>query len=730
MIVSNRLPITVMRREDGFRFKTSIGGLVSGISSYLDSIKGRSLARKEYAWIGWPGVTVESEADQVRLGTTLREKYNAYPVFLTEAAMDSFYHGFCNKIIWPLFHGFPSYVVYDETTWEQYQRVNEQFCDSVSAVVEPGDVVWIHDYHLMLLPRYLRERRPDAAIGFFLHIPFPSFEIFRLLPDQWRRGILEGLLGADLVGFHTYDYTNYFTRCVVRMLGHDHTMGWITTRDRRVRAETFPMGIDYERFHAAAQSQRVAEEREKIGPPLAGNRVILSIDRLDYSKGITNRLEGYRLFLERNPEHRRKVVLVLVVVPSRIGVEHYQAIKSQIDGLVGEINGRFGGLDWTPIIYQYRFVGFNQLVALYRSSDIALITPLRDGMNLIAKEYLASRPDESGVLVLSEMAGAAEELREALLINPNSRLEIAEAIKTALAMGADEQRHRNALMQRRLRNYTVMRWAREFIEQLLAAQIEQRKYATRQLTSDGRRQISAAFAAARRRLLLLDYDGTLVPFSPDPVAARPGDELIALLRRLANRAGTELVLISGRSKNTLQDWFAGFDIGLIAEHGIWRREPGQEWQLAMPLSNDWIPRVREVMERYVDRLPGAVIEAKEHSVVFHYRRANRERGVVLAQELADNLINFTANMDLQVLPGSKVVEVRKAGVNKGTAVRQWLDRTEADFVLACGDDVTDEDMFGVLPETAWSVRVGLAQSHARFNVADHRDVLTLLEALL
>jgi trehalose 6-phosphate synthase/phosphatase len=728
LIVSNRLPITVEEKEGELKFQVSAGGLVSGLSAYLDSLKGSSFTQFDYIWVGWPGTVVKDRLKEELRLKALTE-FNACPVFLSEKSMEKFYQGFCNKTIWPLFHYFPSYAVYDEDYWIQYQRVNEIFCDAVMEIVKPDDVVWVHDYHLMLLPKLIRERMPHISIGFFLHIPFPSFELFRLLPGKWRREILEGLLGADLVGFHTHDYTQYFLRCVLRILGYEHNMGQIMVSDHVVKAETLPMGIDFQRFYHASGSPEVEKKKDELKKTLTNLKVISSIDRLDYTKGTLNRLRGYETFLDKNPQWHGKVVLVLVVVPSRIGVEHYQQMKRQIDELVGKINGRFGSITWTPILYQYKFLPFHPLVSLYSVSQVALVTPLRDGMNLIAKEYIAAWLDKTGVLILSEMAGASKELGEAIIINPSNIDEIAEALKEAMEMPAEEQIRRNEVMQTRLKRYDVVRWANDFIQVLLSLKGDQKRLDAKLLSPNAQAQLIKDFAKAERRLVLLDYDGTLVPFAPLPQMAKPTEEILKILKSLSRDQKTEIVLISGRDKNTLQNWFGTFDLRLIAEHGAWIKEKNEDWSMIKPLTNDWKPQILPILEMYADRLPGSLVEEKEFAIVWHYRRADPESASMRAKELVDDLVNFTANIDVQILQGSKVVEVRCAGVNKGNAGLHFIAKDNFDFILAIGDDWTDEDLFKVLPETAYSIRVGLTQSYARFNLHNHIRVIELLKEL-
>lgn len=728
LIVSNRLPVTAEEKEGQLKFQVSAGGLVSGLSTYLDSLKGSSFTRFDYVWVGWPGTAVPDKAKE-ELKRKLLKETDAYPVFLSAKVMDKFYNGFCNKTIWPLFHYFPSYAIYDQDYWNHYKHVNEFFCEAVVEIIKPDDVVWVHDYHLMLLPQLIREKMPNVPIGFFLHIPFPSFEIFRLLPGRWRREILEGLLGADLVGFHTHDYTQYFLRCVLRILGYDHHMGRIIVGDHMVKTETLPMGIDFQRFYYASSRAEIQKEKDELKKALANSKVVLSIDRLDYTKGTLNRLRGYEAFLEKNPQWHSQVTLVLVVVPSRIGVEHYQQMKRQIDELVGRINGRFGSISWTPILYQYRFLPFDPLVSLYSVSDVALVTPLRDGMNLIAKEYIATRADKTGVLILSEMAGASKELGEAIIINPNNIEEIADALREALEISKEEQIRRNEVMQTRLKRYDVVRWGKDFIQTLLLVKGEQKRLEASLLVPYVKDQLFKDFTRAKRRLLLLDYDGTLVPFVGLPHMAKPPEELLRTLKPFSEDQKTEIALISGRDKDTLQNWFGMLNISLIAEHGAWIKEKNQDWKMIKPLTNDWKPQILPILEIYADRVPGSFVEEKEFAIVWHYRRADPELASIRAKELVDDLVNFTANIDVQILQGSKVVEVRCAGLNKGVAGMHFISKDNFDFILAIGDDWTDEDLFKVLPETAYSLRVGLTQSYARFNLHSHRAVLELLQGL-
>jgi trehalose 6-phosphate synthase/phosphatase len=720
VIISNRLPVTIRQEQGKLQFMPSTGGLATGLRSYLDSP--RSAPRPQQVWVGWPGAEVPPELkDEVT--RRCQQEFAGCPVFITEQENEAFYEGFCNKTIWPLFHYFPGLVSYNEASWPVYQRVNELYRDAVLDFIEDDDLVWVHDYHLLLLPALLKEKRPRSRIGFFLHIPFPSYEIFRLMPHSWGSALLQGLLGADLIGFHTHDYTQHFLKSVRRILGYDHEMGVLIIGDRIIKADTFPMGIDFEKFDRMTSSLGVVQKQNELWHSLAGARAILSIDRLDYSKGLANRLLAFRAFLESNPDWHGKAVFLMLVVPSRSGVEEYQRMKQQIEELVGNINGRFGTLAWTPVIYQFRSLPQEELVPMYAASDVMMVTPMRDGMNLVAKEYLACRSDGTGVLILSELAGAASELGEALIVNPNDVSGMSQAIKTALEMPLEQQTRTIRALRDRLRRYDVIRWAKDFLDTLKEAHFPLQQ---RILSGSMQGTIIKDFRSAGRRLLLCDYDGTLVPIRPTPGDARPDNDLMNLLKNLSKLS--DVVLVSGRSRGTLSSWFGELDVALIAEHGGLIRERGNDWMAPNSGGEDWKPRIRALMELYVDRLPRSWIEEKEFALAWHFRLADPDLAALRARELADHLISLTEKSALKVIEGDKVIEVKPSGISKGNACQRFLARGY-DFVLAIGDDATDEELFRALPESAYSIRVGLTNSNARFNFYAQPQVRRLLREL-
>jgi trehalose 6-phosphate synthase/phosphatase len=729
VIVSNRLPVTVVEENHVLQFKESVGGLATGLSSYVNSLKKNPSGNSNYLWVGWPGINLP-EKKQQELVSRLEKDFSCYPVFLPGQVIEKFYHGLCNKTIWPLFHYFPSLTSYDEELWNNYKQVNEIFCEVLSKILLPGDVLWIHDYHFMLLPGMIRQRFPDIPIGFFLHIPFPSFELFRILPSEWRKEILKGLLGANLVGFHTYDYTLHFLRCVQRILGLENDLGQMDFEGRMIKAETFPMGVSFKKFQDSGSRPEVREEMETLKGAFQGKKTILSVDRLDYTKGIAKRLQGYEEFLNRDPSWHGRVTLILVVVPSRIKVEHYQLMKRQIDEKVGEINGKFGNINWTPILYSYRYLPESQLLALYNICDVALITPLRDGMNLVAKEFVSCKSNKKGVLILSEMAGASKETVEAIIINPNYVKEIASALEEALEMPEEEQIRRNEKMQIRLSRYDVDRWAEDFIQSIQSVVDDQRSKEIKLLGKEQRKTLIEAYKSASKRLIFSDYDGTLVPFAEHPHLAKPDKRLYDLLEKLTKDAKNDFVLISGRSKNTLQEWFGDYKVGMVAEHGVWIKKKEGEWKNPKSLKKSWMDKIQPILEVYADRIPGSFVEIKEFSLVWHFRMADPEIASRKAKELVDVLVNFTANIDVQILPGNKIIEVRNAGINKGDASQHWLTKGRYDFIMAMGDDLTDEDLFKSMPESAYSLKVGSDKSLARFIIKDSNDALDLLEEML
>jgi trehalose 6-phosphate synthase/phosphatase len=718
IIVANRLPVKIQENNNEYNLVTSEGGLATGLGSVYK--EGNNV------WIGWPGQAIPEE-QQEEVGKQLAE-LSLIPVYLTQEDISEFYEGFSNDVLWPVFHYYAStYTTYKPSNWDYYQSVNKKFSEVILANAEPGDTIWIHDYQLLLLPSLIRKERPDVAIGFFLHIPFPSHEMFRLIP--WRTELLSGMLGADLIGFHTFDDVRHFLSSVTRLLPMPVSSNVVTCDERSVVVEAFPMGIDEQKYAKLTQQPEVIEQAEQIKDIFKNNRLVLSIDRLDYSKGILQRLQALELLLEEHPEYITKLTLYMVVVPSRDTVEQYARLRDQIDKRVGNINARYRTIDWSPINYYYRSLPIETLSALYSTADVCLINPLRDGMNLVSKEYIASRVNNDGVLILSEMAGSSRELIDALIINPNNVVQVKNAIIDALNMPQEEQHQRMTQMRQLVAKFNVNHWVSIFMERLSEVKLMQRSMQTRHAHSATAQSIINRYHSTSKRMIFLDYDGTLVDFKPNVDQAAPDAELYELLTQLSSDPNNHVVIISGRKHENLENWFGDKNIYLIAEHGAWFKQQGMEWHKINGLSVSWKKEIQGMMEKYVDRTPGSFIEEKTYSLVWHYRKAQQGLGELRANELLNTLKFLATDKGLQLLPGNKVVEVKNMEINKGKAALSLVDERDYDFVMALGDDFTDEDLFKSLPENSVTIKVGTGASLAKFYVRNPTEVRNLLKAL-
>lgn len=719
IIVSNRLPVRIVKKEDQLEFEPTEGGLATGLGSIYK--EGNNL------WIGWPGATLKKKEEKEKTLAELHAQ-NMHPVFLTDEDLELYYEGFSNETLWPNFHYFNQYSIFREETWESYKKVNKKFADQILEQTSDDDTVWIHDYQLLLVPQMLREINSDLKIGFFLHIPFPSYESFRLIP--WRREILTGMLGADFLGFHTYDDTRHFLSSVNRLAGIGNDHGIIMHNNRKIMADALPMGIDYVKYEKVAALPETLKKEVSYRTATGDVKIMLSIDRLDYSKGIPQRLKAFLNFLEENAQYQEKVSLVMIVVPSRYNVGKYKELKEEIDLLVGRINGQFGRLRWTPVHYFYRSYPLHALSAFYRIADVGIISPLRDGMNLVCKEYIASKLDQKGVLILSEMAGASKELSDAILVNPNNVRQLTNAMKEALEMPEEEQIQRMTVMQSTLRRYNIYHWVDLFMERLDLVKEEQQAMKTRILDQASVEIMQTQFASAQERLIFLDYDGTLTGFHSDPDQASPDKDLYNILDNITADRNTYVVIISGRDKHTLQNWFDKRRMDLIGEHGVWLRQNGKDWETVTTLTDEWKEDIRGVLEGYVSRTPGSFIEEKDYSLVWHYRKVETGLGELRTRELTSHLKYLATNQNLQVLEGDMVVEFKSSEVNKGRAAKSWLKRYNPDFVMAVGDDWTDEDTFKAMPNDAFTLKVGSSHSEAKYSISDPNAVRALLKKLI
>jgi trehalose 6-phosphate synthase/phosphatase len=721
LIVSNRLPVTAKLDHGQVVFSNSAGGLATGLLGPHE--------KSDSVWFGWPGDVSRFDASQRSTLERELRRQRAMPVHLTQAEISHFYEGFSNGVLWPLFHYQTDKVQRDAwQNWKTYLEVNERFARLVAQNYRLGDVIWVHDYQLLLVPGMLRRLLPRARIGFFLHIPFPSSEVFRILP--WRTEVLEGMLGADLIGFHTYSYLSHFSRAALHVMGEESVGQQLQYGGREIRLGAFPMGIDVAEFSRLADEPSVLAEVETLREQSGERKLLLGVDRLDYTKGLTRRMLAIERLFERDPSWRRRVRLVQIVVPSRTKVKSYEELRRQLDEIVGRINGAHGTVNSVPINYLYRSVPRSQLVALYRAADAMIVTPLRDGMNLVAKEFVACRNDEDGVLVLSEFAGAAAELAEALTVNPYDIDRVATAIKEALTMPEEERRARMRVMRNRIRSYDSYRWTDTFIEALRSANQPASGMSAVSRPEDITELLDRIYAHPDVTLLL-DYDGTLVPFADTPQLAAPDRELKTLLRALADRPNIVVHVLSGRTRETLDRWLGDLPIALHAEHGYWSREPGMQWRAASASPPDWKRQVVGTLERFTEATPGSLIEEKTAGLAWHYRRADPVFGPLHAKELLFRLERELSGLPVELLPGEKVVEVRQRGINKGAIVSQVLGGEPSNTVaLAMGDDRTDEDMFAALPEGSFSVHVGPKPSRSQYRLADPAEARTFLRRLL
>jgi len=717
-IVSNRLPVTVRRGPEGFELERSAGGLANGLRG--PHIRGGGW------WLGWPGPTTDfTDEERSALIERLALDHLA-PVFLSGTEMRRYYDGFANGFIWPVFHYLTGSVPNKTEDWPAYRDVNERFADAVAERYHEGDLVWVHDYQLMLVPELLRRRLPHARIGFFLHIPFPAAEIFRTLPH--REDLLRGLLGADLIGFHTTSYLRHFVSALLQLLGLPTQVDRVVVDDRLVRLGVFPMGVDAARLSALADDPSVLAEAAEIRA--GSEHLLLAIDRLDYTKGVTRRLLAYEALLHRHPELREKVKLVNLAVPSRVAVRAYRHFYREVNALVGRINGAFATPRWMPVHYMTRGLPERRVLALYRAADVMLVTPIRDGMNLVAKEYVATRNDERGVLVLSEYAGAFAELVEAVATNPYDIDSAAEAYYTALTMPPAEQERRMRALRTRVATQNVHRWVDGFLQSLGAS--DRSVPGADGVAAQSPDTALPAIQSARRLVLLLDYEGTLVPRATSPEQAVPDEALLTLLCRLAARRRTEVHLLSGRTTGFLERWFGRLPLHLHAEHGSCSRAVGRrEWERRSIPAPGWQEAVRPVLADFARRTTGAMVEVKEAALAWHWRAADPEIGSRQANELGLHLGQLLGNLPLEVIWGDRVLEILPHGVHKGVVTGELAGALlSGNLLVAMGDDRTDEDLFAALPPESVSVVVGERPSRARYRLRDAWEARAFLGKLL
>lgn len=697
--------------------KPSAGGLATGLNSLQTDL--------EKHWIGWPGIFLEDRAKKKEIEDKLAG-LNFHPVNLSVKQIDNYYKGYSNSVLWPLFHYFFGNVRSRDSYWNTYKEVNGLFLEKALEVIEPGDIVWVQDYHLMLLPQMIREKMPDVCIGYFHHIPFPSYELFRTLPE--RVDILNGLLGADLIGFHIHSYVYHFINATRRILKLDSLLSEVYSGNRIAFIDAFPMGINYEMYHDAVLSPGVQEKADKFKKDFGDSKVILSVDRLDYSKGILMRLKCFDTFLTNNPGYRGAVSHVMIVSPSRDEVEKYASLKKEIDRKVGAINGKFSTAGWQAVYYFYRTFGFEELCALYHMADIAWVTSFRDGMNLVAKEYIAAKRDGKGMLILSELAGAAIELSDAIVVNPTNIREMENAIVQALNTSEEEQRETLKNMQEIIRSQDVGQWAKDFIEELTSVNKRNEKLRNKILSASSFLQIKQDYDRAKKRLIVLDYDGTLSPFYAHPAKAYPTAEILDILRKIKSDPSNTLIINSGRDRSTLDNWFGQLSIGLAAEHGAFYKENGV-WHTKVQ-QIEWPEEIVRLLKYTLKETPNSRLEIKETALVWHYRNVDIWLAELRVSQLINELNILCPRQNLQLMKGNKILEIKPIEFSKGKEVLRLMEQDNYDFIMAIGDDTTDEEMFAVLPADGVSVKIGAISRAARFNLPYQQQTIPFLSMLI
>jgi trehalose 6-phosphate synthase/phosphatase len=714
--VSNRLPVTVTEEE----IAKSSGGLVA-------ALEGLSGSDYEIQWIGWPGAAFADEKRREEISRILPERYGCIPVFLEEQDVHDYYEGFANSSIWPLLHCLPNYLHYESAWWESYQRVNRLFADKVLEYAKGDDLIWVHDYQLMLLPAILRNASPDLKIGFFLHTPFPPFDIFRCHPN--RRELVAGVLGADRVGFHTFTYLRHFSSCVNRLLDVESKFTRVRMKERCVVLGIYPIGVNAARFEETLESEAFKERLAEIRQIHEGKRIIISVERMDYTKGILRRLEAIDLFLA-NRNSTDDIRFIFASVPSREGIGEYQDLREEVETRVGRINGKYATVNNSPIHFIHASVPFVDLCALYALADVAIVTPLIDGMNLVAKEYVACQKENAGSLILSEFAGAAEELFNAFQVNPYDTQAVAKTLEVALSLPAEEKQSRNLPMRERVIRYDARHWARSFIGDL-ASRLPMELPASEDKLSQMLQTIRRLIQSQEPILLFIDYDGTVREIEQDPNSATPTDEIYELLNRL--NQFVDLTLISGRSQTDLESFFGECAFRLIAEHGASIRRPGtREWdRLDKGINYDWMKELIAILRAYEEGTPGSFVEAKRTSLVWHYRKAEPESGEWKARQLAEELGVLTANHPVRVQHGKKMVEISSSRVHKGVAVEKVADEKGRYSVILCaGDDRTDESMFELGLNGLMSIKIGEGVTRAQYRITDPAALRKFLRAVI
>jgi len=723
LLISNRLPLTFNSNQN--EFTPSSGGLVSAIKGISPEATGY-----EFEWIGLLTDDIEKEKIETLRGFNLGG-IKLHPIEVRKKTYDLYYNKYCNNVLWPLFHYERSMVHYSSKSWESYLEINKIVADQICELAKEDDLVWVHDFHFLLVPGLVKSKRPHLKIGFFLHIPFPSSEIFREIPE--REELLNSLTKCDVIGFHDLSYLNHFKNSVNRILGKN------LEDISRVKAGVYPISIDTQHFIELANDPRTLEFIKNYSDVKKDETWILGVDRLDYIKGLVLKLKTFKEFLKKNPNLVGKIKLLQVVVPSRTDVTDYQTLKNKIEQIISSINGEFSTPNYTPIQYLYHSISEYELSALYQLSELLYIGSRRDGMNLVCLEYVVSQRNGcEGAVLLSEFAGAHSTLSYAYSINPWNIEDTCQKMLEALSTSKEERSSRIQEMKKFLLQYTSSNWAEIFLKDL-----ENRLQVHPPLSISNDSYFDWMKDLKNKRILLFcDLDGTLAPIEPHPSLVTLSEKTKYLLQNIAEFKNINLIIISGRDKHFLEKEFLQKDLNftLAACHGsCFYSLKDESWIDLIPPSDErWKESVKDILELYTKRTPQSFIEDKDYALTWHYRNSPESFSEFLANKLFIELEENLISKPVQVMRGKKVIEIKSLYANKGQFIRYWLAKmNEADLpdvVISIGDDVTDEDMFKVLQEqtdlNSYCVKVGSEKSTAKYFINDQNKVTPFLENII
>jgi trehalose 6-phosphate synthase/phosphatase len=720
LLVSNRLPLAFNDKTQ--EFAPSSGGLVSAIKG-LDAQK----VGYDFEWMGILTDDIDSEKIN-QLKKIPFGDLQCHPIVVPKESYNIYYNNFCNNVVWPLFHYERSMVQHSESGWKCYEEINQLVAEAICHEATVDDTVWIHDFHFFLVPGMIKALRPELKVGFFLHIPFPSSEIFRELPQ--RKEILTSLIQCDLIGFHDLSYLTHFKSSLSRVLGEN------TSIFNERKLGVYPISIDTKHFMELTNDPQTKEFIQRYADEKKIKKWILGVDRLDYIKGLVLKLKAFQEFLRKFPDEKEKVQMVQIVIPSRTDVPEYQDLKQKVEQLVSTINGEFGTPTYMPVHYLFHSVSEYELSALYQLSEVMHIGSRRDGMNLVCLEYVVSQKKAyAGALLLSEFTGAHSTLSYAVSINPWNIEETAVKIKEALDQPSEQRQREMMQMQDFLKRYTSSEWASYFMRDLHIESKPSQQH--RCLSREGKFPWMDKLKG-KRITFFCDLDGTLAPIASKPSQVKIHKETLELLEEISKNNRLQFVVVSGRDREFLQGQFIqehNFKFPLAACHGAYSYSPeNQEWiNLIEHDSTKWKEGIIDILKLYTSRTPGSFMEDKGHAVTWHYRNSPPEFADFLANKLFIELEESLTSLPAQVTRGKKVIEVRSLHASKGFFVQQWLEKQEyqPDVVIALGDDTTDEDMFEFLQNKSdvsdYCIKVGEDKTFAHYSIKEQSTVNLFLK---